>query len=199
MAKFPRYEEIAGKPVFVTPKGRASYPFLFAPQADKKGGKARYKVELLFDKEDEAVMEGLNALQKACKKLAAAAFGKEFALSKKCKLPIKDGDEKEDKPEYENCFYISPWSYTRPNVVGPDKSNLEPGDFYGGCYARVSLTPFCFDVDGSKGVGLALQNVQKMADGDKFGGGATRKADEDFDVVEEEDTPFDDTEDDLGL
>jgi hypothetical protein len=47
---------------------------------------------------------------------------------------------------------------------------LNERDFYAGCFARAEIIAYAYDQAGNKGIGLSLQNVQKLRDGDRLGG-----------------------------
>ena len=70
-------------------------------------------------------------------------------------------------------------SNTAPGVVD---SNREPiydtSEIYSGVYARVSLSFYAFNSNGNRGIACALQNIQKVRDGEALGGKS--KAEDDF-------------------
>lgn len=56
----------------------------------------------------------------------------------------------------------------KPTVVGHDITTpLGPEDFYAGCYARASVTPFAFKNIG-EGIALGLNHIQKLKDGERL-------------------------------
>jgi hypothetical protein len=61
--------------------------------------------------------------------------------------------------------------------IGPDRKD----EFYAGCFARATIRAFAYDKNGNKGVSFALQNVQKLKNGEPFG--SKRKAEDDFEAV----------------
>jgi hypothetical protein len=54
---------------------------------------------------------------------------------------------------------------------------MDAGEFYSGCYGRASVTLYPYDTSGSKGIACGLNNVQKLADGEKLGGATSAAAD----------------------
>ena len=58
---------------------------------------------------------------------------------------------------------------------------------YSGCYANVSVNFYPYNVSGNKGVAAGLNNVQKVADGERLSGASSATDDFDF-----EDAEFDD-------
>ena len=74
----------------------------------------------------------------------------------------------------------------RLDVVDKDVQPIvDSTEVYSGCYARVSINAFPYNVQGNKGVSFGLNHVQKIADGDYLGG-RSRAAD-DFDDWEDDD------------
>lgn len=67
---------------------------------------------------------------------------------------------------------------------------MDSTEVYSGCYARVSINFYAYNVSGNKGIACGLNNVQKLSDGDYLGGRS--RAEDDFQVVAEEETdsPF---------
>jgi hypothetical protein len=74
---------------------------------------------------------------------------------------------------------------TTSSMVGPDMQPIISTDeFYSGCYGRASINFYAFSVDGNKGIAAGLNNVQKLADGERLGGGS--RASDDFTAVEDD-------------
>lgn len=55
---------------------------------------------------------------------------------------------------------------------------MDQSEFYSGCYGRVSLTFYGFNVNGNKGIAAGLQNIMKTDDGEPLGGRS--RAEDDF-------------------
>lgn len=167
-----------------SPVGRASYPHLFQPQVDKKDpNKKTYSLTLLFDKSTDL---------KVLKDAAEAAIAERWPNKrpKTIRSPFRDGDEK-DSPEYAGKIYVAfrAKEDRKPGVVGPDPTieiTQQSGEFYSGCYARVSFSAYAYETDGNVGVAFGLNNVQKVRDGERFDG--RTEASEDFDAVEDSNT-----------
>lgn len=192
---------ISGRKV-ITPKARLSYPALFKPDMSDMG-KGNFVATLLFDEKNPDVVAGLKEMKMAVLEVARQKLGKDIKLSQ-FKNPFRKGNEKvgEDgkvKPGYADTTFCIVKSKYKPNVVLQDpKIAAEESDVYGGCYVRCSLQPYWYDNAGNKGVTFGLLNVQKVADGEPFGGGRSNPSD-DFDSLEggsEEETSFDDVDDD---
>ena len=99
-----------------------------------------------------------------------------------------DGDTDRDvekNPEYKGCYFVNCNSGQKPGVVDAQLNPImDKSEVYSGCYARASINFYAFNVDGNKGIASGLNNVQKLADGERFGGGS--RASDDFTAVEED-------------
>lgn len=159
----------------VTGEVRFSYAHVFEPTsfgADEKATK-KYSCAILIPKKDKKTIERMEA---------AIELAKENGKIKgKLKnYPLHDGDdERPDDEAYKGMMYINAKSTRKPQVVD---ENLDPimdaDEFYSGCYGRASVTFFNYEFGGSKGVGVALNNLQKTKDGERLAGGST--AEDDF-------------------
>lgn len=171
----------------VTPKFRVSFPQLDKPKAFG-GGDAKYSVTMLFAKDADITTLKKAALNAATEKWGGNAKAMIEKLKKSPKgWPFRDGDrEKPDMPSHKGMIFISANAKesNQPQVIGPDKSRLDPKELYAGAYARAELLAYAYDNSFGKGIGFSLQNLQKLGDGQKFTG---KKAAEDvFDAVEDQ-------------
>lgn len=185
----------------ITPRARIAFPFLFNPDT-RQDQKPKFRCTLIFDPSDAQVKEGLKAMKQECLDIAQKAFGKTEGV----KLPFRNGDEKSQYDGFAGNIFISASTSRRPAVVGPNpKQAAMETDIYGGCYVRASLVPATYSMGGQPGVSFYLQNVQKLEEGEVFGGGSSNPED-DFGAVASPDneTLMDmlssqDEEDTLGL
>ena len=70
-------------------------------------------------------------------------------------------------------------STSRPGVVDADKIEiLDAEEVYSGCYGRASITFYPYNTS-SNGIAAALNNIQKLEDGERLGG-SRASAEEDF-------------------
>jgi hypothetical protein len=175
----------------ITPKARLSYPSLFNPDTGEMGG-GKFGASFWVLKSDN--VKWLKELKADCVKVAKEAFGTD-----KVKMPFKNGDEKGEASA--GCIILTAKSKYRPQVVDAKLQPLTEPDVYPGCYVRASITPYSYDAKGNKGVSLYLGNVQKLADGEALSGGGS-SADQDFEILEvgsDEESPFAESEDNLGF
>lgn len=162
----------------VTGEVRLSYVNLFEPKAIAEGQAPKYSTTLLIDKDDKATIK---LIQNAIAEVIASSQDI-LKGTKGLKTPLRDGDEEKDSLEYENHFFMNASSKTPPIVVDEERQEVvNPREVYSGCYGRVSMNFFAYNQAGNKGVGVALNAVQKTKDGEALGGGYTRASvEEDF-------------------
>lgn len=161
----------------ITPEARLSFPALFTPRAPMEGspGEPKYGCTLLFPKTAD-----LSALKAA----ASAAVKEKWpnGAPKGLRSPFRDGDEK-DLDGYAGCIFINVTSKQKPGVVDESlQPIIEAGGIYAGCYVRASVRAYAYEKAGNRGVAFGLNNIQKLRDGEPFGGGPS-KAEDDFEAV----------------
>jgi hypothetical protein len=160
-----------------TPEFRVSFPNVFRA-ASYDGGEPKFNVSMIFSK--KADLAAMKAIAKAAVK---AKWGDKPPSN--LKNPFRDGTEKEHLDGYgPDTIFVGASTKSRPGLV--DKSLnpiIEEDEFYAGCYARATISAFCYDVKGNKGVSFGLHNIQKLRDGESFSGRVA--AEEDFDKVDD--------------
>lgn len=162
----------------MTPEFRVSFPQVFEPKAFQ-GQEPKYSVVMLFDKKTD-----LKALKDAAFNAAKEMWGEKAKWPKNFKMPFRDGDEKADQLGYAGKIFVTATSKKRPGVVNQKLDDIvNKEEFYAGCYARAVLIAFAYSKAGNAGVSFALQHVQKLRDGEKFGGG--KAARDEFSVVDD--------------
>lgn len=162
----------------VTGKVRFSYAHVFEPQAAQEGGVPKYSVSIIIPKSDKDTIGKVNAAKETVQEENKSIWGGKVPPN--LKGGLRDGDiEKPDDPAYANSYFINANTQQKPGVVDADLNPiLDKGEFYSGCYGRASISFFAYNSNGSKGVGCGLNNVQKLEEGEKLGGGSS--AAEDF-------------------
>lgn len=157
----------------VTPKARASYPHVFKPSAFQGEGEPKFSINLLVPKTNDEFIKNLRGLQDAATK----------ALYPPTKKPqnfevwgITDGDETDDSAAA-GCWVIKASNKSRPAIVDKDAVQIiDELEVYGGCYVRANINAKAYGTASKGGVTLELNVVQKIADGEAFGGAAAVKA-----------------------
>ena len=160
----------------VTGKVRFSYVNVFAPKASIEGGTPKYSVSIIIPKTDKETVSKLQKAFEETKAASAGYFG--GSVPKLLKGGLRDGDVEKEDPAYEGCYFINANSVQKPGVVDENLNPiLDQSEFYSGCYGRASITFYPYNAQGSKGIACGLNNVQKLEDGEKLGGGTTAAAD----------------------
>ena len=184
----------------LTPPFRASFPDVFVKRVFQGQGEesGRYACAALFSgfevKDGRTIIkapaawspkdqEKWNAIVSACNKVAIENFKKPMKDLERAmyKLPFHRGEEK----EYDGygpgvVFFTMSAKNRRPGIVAKDGitpiTQGGPEEFYAGCYARASVTPFA-NVQW-KSLSLGLNNLQKLGDGPRLD--AFSSAEDDF-------------------
>lgn len=128
--------------------------------------------------------------------LSKEKFGKAYkailaAAKLKGKVFLRDGNTKPEYDGFEGMWFISARNKIRPTLLDQQKNRVEEdsGILYGGCYVNVKIGTYAY-TKGDKGVGASLMGIQKVRDGDAFGG--SRAADEgEFDEISAEESAED--------
>lgn len=173
---------------------RFSYVKLVEP-SDLSG---KFEANVLVPKSDKATYNKI---------LAAVEAAKEIAKNKKWggKIPPKlksegyqDGDEKFTKDGEPDPVYAGHWymvARANKNAAGEaqlpflcDKNRvkIDPSEVYSGCYGIASINFFGYEFQGSKGIGVGLNGIQFLRDGEPLGGGGGNAAN-DFEEFDDED------------
>lgn len=170
----------------VTGKVRFSYVYVFTPQTPIDGGDPKYSVTLLIPKSDTATYQAFqNAFNQALQDGMDNGTYNGYAPYVTLANVLHDGDGVKVKsgepygPECKGCWVVSASSKSQPGIVDVNiQPILNQKDFYSGCYGRADLNLYPFNAKGNKGVGVGLNNLQKLEDGESLGGG--RSAQEAF-------------------
>lgn len=175
----------------VTGKVRFSYVNIFKSRAFQADQDAKFSICLLIPKEDKATLKKIKAaIDEAIQEGISSKWnGKKPA---NVKLPLRDGDEEraDEAPEYEGMMFLNVNSTQKPGIVDKDLNEiLDPDEVYSGCWGRASINFYPFSVNGNKGIGVGLNNVQKLKDGEHLGA-ARASAESDFDDDFEDDDEF---------
>lgn len=186
------------KAACITPPAILCYPALFEPKipkgSDPKTTKAKYSACLVFPPGTD-----LKGLQRLAQEAANEKFGDKWpALHKAGRFKFPFRTDAEEKGYEKGSVFINAKSDTAPGVVGPmagvDGKPVaidDADELYPGCIVRASISFFGYDTNGNKGVGVGLNNLQKMREGKRIDG--RRAASDEFDPIEE--AAFDDAQD----
>lgn len=157
----------------VTGNVRLSYVHLFKPYKNPKNINAteKYSVTILIPKTDTATMQRINAAIEAAAQWATQNKWN-GARPPQLSVPIHDGDglRQSGEPFPEECkghWVMTASSDIKPEIVDVGLNPIiDQTQVYSGMYAKVSVRFFGYLNSGKKGIGAALGNVQKIADGE---------------------------------
>ncbi len=175
----------------ITGKCRLSYVNIFKSRSFVEGQDAKYSVCLLIPKDDKKTLKKIKAaIDEAIQEGVSSKWNGKKPVN--LKLPLRDGEEREaEAEEYEDMMFLNANSQQKPGIVDKDLNEiLDPDEVYSGCWGRASINFFPFNSNGNKGIGVGLNNIQKLSDGDPLGA-ARASAESDFS------DDFEDDEDDF--
>lgn len=167
-----------------TPEGIACFANVFQPRVrkDAKGnpkGDPKYSLLLVWPRGAD-----LSELEEEIERVAIEKFGSkapDMLAKGKLNNPLREAADYEEHGEpftMRGAMMASFKTGDRPGVVDADAEPImDKSEFYSGCKARVSYRAFAYDNE-SKGVGLALVNVQKLDEGERLSGNPS--AEDDF-------------------
>ena len=175
--------------VITGPRTRWSYANVWEAKSIN-GGNAKYSVSLLIPKDDEDTVKKIKAAIKAAYEEGASKLkgnGKSIPPLAAIKNPLRDGDvERPDDPAYAGHYFVNANNSTAPGIVDANRQPiLAHSEVYSGVYGRASISFYAFNSNGNKGIACALNNLQKIADGEPLGGHAS--AEDDFASDEDDD------------
>ena len=179
--------------VITGPDTRWSYANVWEPKSIN-GGTAKYSVSLIIPKSDTKTVAKIKAAIEAAYQEGQAKLkgnGRSVPPLTAIKNPLRDGDvERPDDPAYANAYFVNANSATAPGIVDADRNPvLTRSEVYSGVYGRASINFYAFNSNGNRGVGVGLNNIQKLSDGERLGA-ARASAESDFggeDFEDEED------------
>ena len=162
----------------VTKPLRGSHIHLFDPFAFIDGAKEKYSAVVLVPKTDTDTVTKINeAIDAAIEKGVSKVFNGKKPNKAALKLPLKDGDLKDD-PVFHGHWYLNVSSTNAPQVVDRnlnpifDKSEVVSGDYF-----RFAINFAAYNVTGSKGVSAYLGNIQFVRKGEPLGGRTSASTD----------------------
>lgn len=154
----------------VTPAFRLSYPSVWEAKLNPLANRMEYSINMLFDK--KTAKTDLAEVRALMQKVAIAKWGAKLPA---LQSPFRDGDVPKEGKEVNSSevgmLVVRSWSKNPPGVV--DSRNqviLNHDEIYGGCYCRADVNIYAWERAGKYGVNLGLVNIQKLKDGDPFGG-----------------------------
>ena len=150
---------------------RGSYVFLQEPRKNEDGSDGKYSIQVLIPKNDPQVKK----IKKAIDMALTEKFGEKATKKRGAyKLPLRDGDDERDTPEYEGMYFINVNGARKPGIVNRSGENADSDDLedycYSGAYFHVSINFYGFAVDGNKGVAAGMGNIMLRKKGERLDG-----------------------------
>lgn len=154
--------------------GIACFPHIFKETvSDNDKGEDVYEVMILIDKEDTATVK---AISDAAKEIAKAEFEDAW---EDANLPLRDGDKEknlraedgtkrgEKYPERLGKYFFTARS-KRPIPVFDKNGDIitDPSAVYAGSKIILNVDLYPYEMKGNMGVGVGLNGVMKVADGE---------------------------------
>lgn len=173
----------------ITNEVRFSYAHVFEPKAFDNQPEPKYQVCILIDKSDKETLKAIKAaIEEAKQEGIKSKWGGKLP-AKKFFIALRDGDEEHpEDPAFEGKYYLNAKSNSKPGIIDRYKQKIEdPEEFYSGCFGRASVTFFPFASAGNNGVGVFLNNLQKLKDGERLSGRADATVDFDDDIMDDDD------------
>lgn len=161
-----------------TGKVRLSYCHVWEPATPQNGGDPKYSVTILIPKNDVNTLNTIYAEMESVKQTGVSSVWG-GSLPPIVKIPLYDGDGVRPSgeafgAECKGHMVITASSKNQPQIVD---LNVQPilnrADVYSGCYARVNMNFFAYNQAGNRGLGCALNCIQKLEDGEPLAGGVS--------------------------
>lgn len=167
---------------------RLSYTHLDKPYASQPGQEPKYSATILVPKQPGDNKARMDAAIAAATQKAIEKYGKAFPATPKVSVHDGDGTRPSDgQPFGEECKGCWVFTASSKQPVTVVDLNLQPvldaTQIYSGMYANVGVSFFGYNAPQNKGIGVALDNVQKTADGEALGG-QRASAEDDFGGVD---------------
>lgn len=155
---------------------RFSYLHVFQPYAQAANAEPKYSTTILVPKSDAATKAAIDAAVRAAidNGVTKCWNGVRPPQPSIC---VHDGDggrPSDGTPYGQECrghWVITASSKNPPFVVDANvQPILQQSEVYSGMYGRASITFFPYANSGKKGVGCALNGIQKLRDGEPLSG-----------------------------
>lgn len=187
--------EIEFKPTFANniklPRGQLFWMSITKPDMAGQYATKKFKASICWPNTPEMKAQ-LAHIRAAAVKLAKEQPGWGGVDLKMIDLPFRNGDKKVEKsPWLKGMLYLTAKNKNRPTAVGvPTSVDLEETDIYNGMIGRMVVSLMTYEsteqvrdretgekvTETARGVTCLLEIVQKLAEGDKLGGGGASRS-----------------------
>jgi hypothetical protein len=176
-------------------KARLSFPRLWTPKAFQEGQTPRFEATFLLDPSNKEHAVAINMVKSEAKRIAELKWGAgKIPKGVKPCYGLADKDEvKSEYDGYKGMWYLASNNKNRPTIVDRRRNPLteKDGKPYAGCYVNASVTLWVQDNQFGKRINANFRAIQFDSDGEAFGVKPV-DAEEEFDELEDGETPFDD-------
>lgn len=151
------------KQTVVTPVGR----LVFDKNLFEVDDKGKFRAALLLDKDNADSNKTLTQLREICDIAIAEKWPK--GAPKGLKMPIKletRDDMLEAYPFMEGNYVLNAGTKFEVQALDRNMDEIFRDDLKAGDYCRFSVSAWCYDTDGNKGVSFNLLGVQKVKAGE---------------------------------
>jgi hypothetical protein len=180
----------------ITSEALLSYPNLIIARAGKgANAKSKFSATVVFTPEQQNTPDGKETFAKLKAAVLAAAESKwgtkaaEMFRTKALKSPFRDDAEAKGYPAGSIFLNVRTeqkpvcvFAHAAPGEKKPQRMTDEEikVQMYPGAKVRASIVAFAYDTDGNRGVSFALNNLQKVGEGERIDG--RQAAEDEFDV-----------------
>jgi hypothetical protein len=178
----------------ITGKCVLSYANVWVPKAASDGATPKYSASIIIPKTDKVTIQKIkNAIKTAYDEgqYILKGNGKSIPALDLLKTPLRDGDaERPDDEAYKNAYFVNANAINAPGIVDRDRQPiLDHSEVYSGIIAICSISFYCYNQNGNKGIACGLNNIMKVSDGTPLGSRSTPE--DDFkDITIDDDDSF---------
>lgn len=183
--RHPVSDDKKPKTKIITPEFRGSYVTLVKPRAQEEGKEPKYSINIVLKKKAPETIAFLKRLEASFNASMIEKLGKAIPFAACKYYPVHDGDKPDEDGEVSDitkgCWRIYASNKFKPGCIDKAGQKLfSEEDLYSGAWYRASVSTWAWKNDlGGRGVSINLDNVMKLKDDDKYGGGGS-KAEDDF-------------------
>lgn len=153
----------------MTKKTRVNYVHIDTPYANGNAT-PKYSMCIMIPKDD---IETIKSIKDAIDIAYNGGIGNKWTKNQNKNTihnPLRDGDvERPDDANFKGYYFINATSIYKPRVFDQRVTLCENTLVYSGCYARVNLNFYPYSVNGNKGIGAGLRDIQFWEDGERLG------------------------------
>lgn len=163
----------------ILPLCRLQYPALDAPKDYQGDGRDKYRATFIFP--DSADLTALEEI--------IAEKMKDLRITKLTHPPIRDDKDNAEAGFNPGTRFANASSKFKPRLFDVSKNEIGAEFFYPGCYVRPRVNVYAWTNFKPNGVGVGLQAIQFVRDGEPLSSGGGNADPSDFDEIDENYNP----------